>query len=223
LPDRQTQQLHQIETAARERCTGHDPAHDGLHLARVVENARWLVAEEAARGRSANPFVVEAACWLHDLVQLPKGSGQPGESARLSSAEAALILTSLGVSVAEVEEIQHAIASHSFSGGLVPRTTEAAIVQDADRLDALGAVGLARLWATAATLGSLLYDPDDPAAQTRPLNDRHYALDHIPAKLVKLPALMNTESGRAAAEERLATVLLFRDRFMAEIRGAQEG
>jgi uncharacterized protein len=93
-------------------------------------------------------------------------------------------------------------------------------VQDADRLDALGAVGLARLFYTAGRMGSALAHPSDALAMLRPLDDKAYALDHIEQKLATLPATMQTDAGRALAEKRLAWLREFRATFAAEWAGA---
>lgn len=164
-----------------------------------------------------NAFVVEAACWLHDVVQLPKGSGPAGESARRSAVTARDFLTGLGVEASQVEAVAHAVEAHSFSGGLRPETIEAAIVQDADRLDALGAVGIARLWVTGVSLGGTLYDRADPTGARRNLDDRAYGLDHIERKLLRLPDTMNTASGRAEARRRAEFVRRYRDEFLREL------
>lgn len=197
---------------ARDRCAGHDPAHDALHVSRVVANAQAIAGQE-----TANCFIVAAAAWLHDIVQLPKGSGPPGESARRSAREAHAFLSKLGVAAADVAAIAHAIEAHSFSGGLKPESIETAILQDADRLDALGAVGLARLWVVAGTMGSELYHESDPSGGDRELDDRAYGLDHIPAKLLKLPDLMNTATGREIALQRAAFVRAFQETFLREL------
>mgnify|MGYP002778803017 CR=1 FL=1 len=209
--------LESIRHIARERSQGHDTAHDLLHLQRVVENARRLMIAELDAGQRVDHEIVEAACWLHDLVQLPKGSGPPGESARQSAFEARRVLRDLGVFDKKIDAICHAIETHSFSGGLRPETIEAAIVQDADRLDALGAVGIARLWVTGATLGGLLYHPDDPAGRARELDDRAFGLDHIERKLLTLPATMNTRSARVEAERRARFVAEYRATLLREI------
>jgi uncharacterized protein len=112
--------------------------------------------------------------------------------------------------------VAHAIESHSFSAGIRPETIEAKIVQDADRLDALGAVGLARLFYTAGRMDSALAHPDDPMALHRDLNDKAYALDHIDTKLATLPGKMQTAAGRRLAETRLNELIAFRDNFIAE-------
>lgn len=89
-------------------------------------------------------------------------------------------------------------------------------MQDADRLDALGAVGLARLFYTAGRMNSQLAHPDDALGASRTLDDREYALDHIAVKLATLPASMQTEAGKALGEARLAWLYRFRDDFVAE-------
>lgn len=207
--------LERISAFAHEQCSQHDPAHDVAHVCRVVANARRIACGEAG----ADVFVVDAAAFLHDIVQLPKGTGEPGESARRSASEASVLLRSLDVPSPAIQAIHHAIEAHSFSGGMKPETLEAAIVQDADRLDAIGAIGIARLWVTAAVMGSKLHHADDPEAQARSLNDRAYGLDHIPVKLRKLPELMNTPTGRKLAVERARYVDEFYARFVDEVHG----
>ncbi|MEZ4521311.1 MAG: HD domain-containing protein [Thermomicrobiales bacterium] len=187
--------LTRIESHAREQCRNHDRAHDASHLMRVEANARKLLERECATAGDIDEFVVLAACWLHDVVQYPKGSAGPGESARESARRAREYLTSLGVGESRSNHVAAAVRTHSFSGGEKPESMEAAIVQDADRLDALGAIGIARLWIVAAELGSDFYHPDDPMAENRPLEDARYALDHFASKLLKLPDLMNHPFG----------------------------
>lgn len=209
--------LAEIAARARDALAGRDAGHDELHIERVLRNARALLAAERAAGRVADAFVVEAACWLHDLVLLPKGTGPAGESARRSAAAARALLAGLGVGAAMADAVAHAVETHSYSGGLRPDTLEGAIVQDADRLDALGAVGAARFWVMVGELGSRLYHPTDPLGRGRELDDRAYALDHIARKLLKLPDLMNTAAGRAEAERRAAFLCAYRDQFLREI------
>ena len=208
--------LKDIEAFARQQCADHDTAHDALHLERVWANARWLIGAESGDGATIDAFVVEAACWLHDLVEFPKGTGPAGASARQSADAARGFLLTHGVDSIEVEAIAHAVASHSFSGGLRPATIEAAIVQDADRLDALGAIGIARLWVTGVSLGGDLYHPSDPSGAHRDLDDRAYGLDHIERKLLRLPETMNTASG-SQASRRAGFVKQYRDEFLREL------
>jgi uncharacterized protein len=190
----------------------HDGAHDINHLHRVWRNACTLLASHP----EADALVVMAACYLHDLVNLPKNHPARAQASRQSAALAASLLGAAGFPAARLGAVAHAIEAHSFSAAIEAATVEARIVQDADRLDALGAVGLARLFYTAGRMGSALAHPGDPLAERRPFDDRAFALDHIEAKLAALPAMMQTGAGRALGEQRLEGLLAFRRGFADE-------
>jgi uncharacterized protein len=128
----------------------------------------------------------------------------------------------MGFPAERLDAVAHAIETHSFSAALTPETIEAKIVQDADRLDGLGAVGLARMFYTAGRMGCALAHGEDPLANGRALDDKAFSLDHIPAKLAKLPAMMQTDAGRRLGERRLESLLAFRTAFAAEWLGAGE-
>ncbi len=182
-----------------------DAAHDVAHVRRVVATARRLAEAEGADLR-----VVVAAAWLHDVVTVPKSSPDRARASTLAADAASAWLTAEGFPEALVPAVAHAVAAHSFSAGVAPATPEARVVQDADRLDALGAVGIARLFATAGAMGSALTHPDDPFAATgRPLDDRRWALDHVETKLLRLPETMQTAAGLAEAERRAETIRQF--------------
>lgn len=189
-----------------------DGAHDLNHLHRVWRNAAQLLAQST----HADALVVLAACYLHDLVNLPKNHPERHLASRQAALLATRELAALEFPADKLAAVAHAIESHSFSAALPARTIEAQIVQDADRLDALGAVGLARLFYIAGRMGSALAHGDDPLAAGRPLDDRAYALDHISTKLAALPDLMQTAAGRRLGHERLAELQAFRARFMEE-------
>ncbi len=196
---------------AREQA-GDDGAHDLNHLGRVWHAARQLLASYP----QADALVVMVACYLHDLVNLPKNHPERHLASRQAAALASTRLAAAGFDAARLPAVAHAIEAHSFSANIAPQTLEAQIVQDADRLDALGAVGLARLFYTAGRMNSALAASDDVLAVQRPLDDRAYALDHIAVKLATLPATMQTAAGRELAETRLQWLYQFRDVFVAE-------
>jgi uncharacterized protein len=200
--------LAMAEAAAGEA----DGAHDSNHLQRVWRNARQLLAAHAG----ANPLVVLAACYLHDLVNLPKNHPQRHLASRQAAALARTQLAAAGFPADLLDAVAHAIETHSFSAALTPHTIEAQIVQDADRLDALGAVGLARMFYTAGRMGAALAHPHDPLAAHRARDDKAYSLDHIEVKLATLPATMQTAAARAIGQARLQDLINFRDSFVAE-------
>ncbi len=191
---------------------GDDGAHDTSHLHRVWRNAGELLPDHP----EADALVVMAACYLHDIVNLPKNHPERHLASRQAAREAVRELAAAGFPAALLPGVAHAIETHSFSAALKPQTIEAKIVQDADRLDALGAVGLARMFYTAGRMGSRLAHAADPAGIDRPLDDKAYSLDHIAVKLATLPGTMQTAAGRRLGEERVRALTAFRDQFVAE-------
>ena len=192
-----------------------DGAHDIQHLHRVWATAQILLADHP----EADAAVVQAAAYLHDLVNLPKNHPDRSRASTLAAERACEWLATQGFAPERLQAVAHAIEAHSFSAGIAPLTIEAMIVQDADRMDALGAVGLARLFYIAGRMGSALAHPTDPMAQQRPLDDRRYALDHIEVKLATLPASMCTEAARRLGDERLQWLRAYRDTFVQQWQG----
>lgn len=207
-----TQSRYEAEVARVWPAQPTDGAHDLGHLRRV-----WKTARLIAMDVPADPQVLMAACFFHDLVNLPKDAPNRAEASTLSAQAAVTFLRGDGFPVAKLDAVAHAIAAHSFSAGIAPETPEARILQDADRLEALGAIGIARMFHVAGQMGGGLFDADDPMALQRGLDDRRFALDHLQTKLLRLPETMQTEPGRAMAEERADWLMSFRTRLLSEI------
>jgi uncharacterized protein len=189
-----------------------DGAHDINHLHRV-----WRVAQTLLDAHpEADALVVLAGCYLHDTVNVPKDHPDRAKASQMAARLARQMLTDAGFPVDKLDAVAHAIEAHSFSAAITPTTIEAQIVQDADRMDAVGAVGLARMFYTAGRMGSALAHPDDPLASARELDDTAFSLDHIEVKLARLPAMMNTAAARRLGEERVAWLRAFRAVFVAE-------
>ncbi|NRP71148.1 hypothetical protein ILFOPFJJ_02031 [Ensifer psoraleae] len=176
-----------------------DGSHDASHLIRVWKNAARIQAEEGG-----DAHILAAAVLLHDCVSVEKNSPQRAEASRLAAEKAWQILDALAWRTADISPVAHAILTHSFSANLPPETLEAKILQDADRLDAIGMVGAARCFYIAGRMGSGLYDPLDPLAEDRPLDDKAYAIDHFETKLFRLADGFQTAAGRRYAKERQA-------------------
>ncbi|QTN36988.1 HD domain-containing protein [Cognatishimia activa] len=182
-----------------------DPAHDIAHLDRVWANAHRIAKSE----HGVNLRVLLGATYFHDLVNLPKDAHNRAEASRMSAEKAAPFLTDLGFTPDEIKAAQHAIAAHSYSAGIPPESFEAEILRDADRLDALGAVGIARTFMVAGTMGRPLLDPNDPFAADRDLDDQLWSIDHWHLKLLQLPHEMVTEKGRKIARKRARLMLAY--------------
>ena len=195
-----------------------DGSHDLGHFQRVWAAAQYINREE---GNVADPLVLLAAAYFHDLVSLPKNSPDRSVSSRLSAEKTAALLTDVFTDYPreKIEGVRHAIHAHSFSAKVEPLTPEAKILQDADRMEALGAIGLARVFYTAGQLSQRLFDAEDPLARHRTPDDQQYSLDHFRVKLFKLPALMNTVTGRRLAEEKASYMRQFLEKIEREIAG----
>lgn len=174
-----------------------DPAHDLAHIQRVVLSAKRLAEIE-----QANPFIVVPAAWLHDLVNLPKNHPERHLASHKAAMKAGEFLKELGYEPDDLEAIQHAIIAHSFSANVSPTSVEAKIVQDADRLDALGAIGISRCLMIGGRLGRDLYNVIDPFCIEREPVDEIYTIDHFYKKLLMLADSFQTLSGRAEARLR---------------------
>jgi uncharacterized protein len=191
--------LQQIAMQALAEARG---CHRVDHTDRVVANALRLAEAYPAADRDA----LEAAAWLHDIGRARER--EAGRSHAVLSAEmAAEVLPALGFDTARTALICAAIADHRFSTGRVPASLEGCLLQDADRLDALGAIGIARTFAEG--YDRELYHRDDPFAAARTPDDDHNTLDHFFVKLLRLPGTLHTPEARAEAARRLETMLAF--------------
>lgn len=189
-----------------------DAGHDALHISRVCKNAEKLALTE-----KADLNIVLPAAWLHDCVSVPKNAPLRKKASVLAGETAIQFLSELGYAPELLPAIRHAIEAHSFSAGITPETIEAKIVQDADRLDALGAIGIARCFLTGATFQTPLYSENDPFCSKRKPDESRFILDHFYQKLLLLAAQMQTDAGRKEAEARTLFMMEFIEQLSAEI------
>ncbi|WP_409439917.1 HD domain-containing protein [Psychromonas sp. GE-S-Ul-11] len=174
-----------------------DLAHDLLHVQRVVK-----LATEIAESEHAELNVVLPAAWLHDCLSYPKNHALRALSSLHAADKAIVFLRSINYPDQYLLAIHHAIAAHSVSGGIKAESIEAKIVQDADRLDALGAIGVARCIQVSSQLQRPLYSELDTFAEQRLLDDQQFTIDHFYTKLLKLVDTMNTKMGKKIALQR---------------------
>ena len=191
------------------------PAHDFQHILRVYKNAEMISKQE----KSVDLDVVLAAALLHDLVVYPKGSTKTINSADESAEVATKILLEYkNYPIERIEKVADAIRTHSYSKKLAPSTLEGKILQDADRLDAIGAIGLARTFSVGGSENRSLYNPLDPFCKSeRQLDDTQWTLDHIKKKLMVLKNSMHTKAAKKIAEERTEFMELFLNHLRNEI------
>ena len=189
-----------------------DAAHDLGHMLRVARLALRMATEEGA-----DPEVCMAAALLHDLVYRPKNHPESPQTAQMAADLVPRWCRETPDLEGRAEAIAAAVASHSWSGGGTPGSLEAAVVQDADRLEALGAIGIARVFATGASFGAGLWHPEAPWGEGRELDDKAWSLDHFEKKLLKLADGMKTAAGRRLAGDRQRAMLAFLAALRAEL------
>lgn len=194
-------------------------AHDRWHIERVY---RWAV--HLAQQHGASPDLAGAAALVHDLVPIPKDHPDRALGGERSAAAAGPLLAAAGYSEAEQATVLDAVATSSWSRGLAPNSLVGGVLQDADRLDAIGAIGAARCFATSQHMAprgggrASLVHPGDPAAVSdRPLDDRLYALDHFRRKLLRLAETMHTATAQREAARRHAALLAIVDAMAADV------
>ena len=202
-----------IKREAKRILSGRDPAHDFYHIMRVYKNAEMIGPPEGSNMSILLPAVI-----LHDLVIYPKGSSKSSRSSDESADLAEDILHRHGYSQYQITRICYCIRVHNYSKRLVPASLEARILQDADRLDALGAIGIARTFSVGGSENRTLYNPDDPFCRlNRNLDDKRWTLDHFQTKLLKLEGSMHTGTAKKIARERTRFMILFMRQMQKEI------
>jgi uncharacterized protein len=191
-----------------------DGSHDATHLVRVWRN---VIAISAKEGGDSD--ILAAATILHDCFAVEKSSPLRSQASKLASDKARQILRLRRWSASEIERVTHAIEAHSFSAGIPPHTIEAKILQDADRLDAIGAIGIARCFYVAGRLNRPLYDLGDARGTRRKIDDNVFAVDHFEAKLFGLAATFVTQAGADMAKERNHLMRRYMEDFFSEVEG----
>lgn len=193
--------VEQVEAIVRQRMAGQGAGHGFDHVERVLRLARAIQSQTGGER-----VIVELAALLHDLgdAKFNAGVERSGEFAQA-------ILSELGEPPDSVAQVVHIVDNLSFRKGAAAAelSLEGQIVQDADRLDALGAIGIVRTIEYGAAIGQPFYRSDGASGKT--------GIDHFDDKLFKLPGLMNTEAGRRLAAQREQFMQTFLKQFEHEV------
>ena len=186
-----------------------DSAHDFSHIMRVYKSAQRI-----GKAEGADMQVLLYAALLHDVGDESKLSGPSAESDALRLRIAEEFLKKKNLTEDLRNKVLYAIDVHRFSKGIVPATREAKILQDADRLDAMGAIGIARVFITGGAMGRKFYSPEDPFCKKRAPDDKMWNLDHFFKKIMKLESGMYTETARMIARRRAAVL----ERYLGDLQ-----
>ncbi|WP_163131489.1 HD domain-containing protein [Agarivorans sp. Alg241-V36] len=209
--------IKQLEIHCREFLLGlqtSDAAHNIDHIERVVKLAKYLGKQEGGQIE-----VVVPAAWLHDCVSLPKNHPQRSLVSSLAADKAIDFLGSIAYPAEYLDEIHHAIEAHSYSADIKPSSLEAKIVQDADRIDALGAIGISRCIQVGTSLQRPLYHRDDPMCESREPDDKQFTIDHFYSKLLLIEDTVHTKAAKREAQKRSNFMLSFLGQLSNEIGG----
>lgn len=190
-----------------------DASHGIDHLRRVAQ-----LALEFAREEGGDELVLLAAAYFHDIVNLPKNHPHRHLASTMAAEKATDLLRGMDFPEELLPEVAHAIEAHSFSAAIPTRTKEAAILQDADRMEALGVIGAMRTFYVSGLMGSRLMNEEDPLAERRSLDDKQFAVDHFEVKLFQLPSSMKTSQGQKRAEQRKEVLVRFRTFLIEELK-----
>lgn len=209
--------LGRTERFVRRRLTGEPTGHDWWHVERVRALSRRLGSEE-----EADPFVVELAALLHDIADWKFHAGDTEAGPQAARAW----LKECGVEVQVIEHVCRIVRHLSFKGSDVPTpmdTIEGKVVQDADRLDALGAIGIARAFAFGGRVGSELYNPEVSPLRHQSFDSYRESnsstINHFYEKLLLLKDRMNTRTGKRMAAQRHDYMERFLEQFDHECKG----
>jgi uncharacterized protein len=214
ISERESSILAEVFTEVQARFADFtDLAHGWEHVYRVYHMSLRIAEQE-----HADSFIVGMAALLHDVGRTIQEPKKP--HAERSAILAEKLLSQYDLSAETQQAILHAILAHNYRRGITPATLEARVLYDADRLDSMGASGLMR-WAM--TLKNKKwsewksYHPDDPFAVHRTPDDQRYWLDRFFTKILSLPEVMMTETGRTLAQRRLAFLRLFLQELQVEL------
>jgi uncharacterized protein len=207
--------IDKTEEYVKRQLQNDSSGHDWYHIYRVKQLAKEIATQE-----NANSFVCVMAALLHDLAD-EKIAGS--EEAGLNNVKQ--FLDSLQVPLDDAQHILSIISTMSFKGGNQKSmdTIEGKVVQDADRLDAIGAIGIGRTFAYSGAKGQLMYDPEIPVRESMTKEEyriqKSTAVNHFYEKLLKLKEFMNTSYAKKLAEERHLFLEQFLDQFFSEWEG----
>ncbi len=210
--------MDRAEQFVKEQLQNDSSGHDWWHIDRVRK-----MAVKIAKKEGANEFVCELASLLHDVADEKLNSSKEAGFNKVYG----WLETNL-VDVHTINEVLNIISTMSYNGGHNPpmNTLEGQIVQDADRLDAMGAIGIARTFAYAGWKGQFMYDPDnkprDDLSEENYRDTKGTAINHFYEKLFKLKGLMNTEWGKKIASYRHQYMECYLLQFYKEWESADE-
>jgi uncharacterized protein len=201
---------------ARQKISDVDPSHDFEHALRVLANAEIIAKEE-----KADMDILVPSALFHDVINHPKNSPRAAFSSDESAELTKKILEKIkGFPKNKIHKVCTAIKCCSFSKGIVPELLEAKILQDADGLEATGAISIMRTFCSTGQTKRMFYHPDDPFCKKRnPPTPKKYALDLFYARLLKITKRARTKTAKRIAKRRTVFLHKFLKELNLELKG----
>lgn len=195
---------------AEQMYSSDDPSHDFNHILRVLKNIEML-----SNAEGGDLDILIPAALFHDVVNYPKHDPRASLATDESAAKVTEILNRVeGYPKEKIEKVSYAVSICSFSKNIKPETLEAALLQDADMLESTGAISIMRVFASSGNVKRRFFDPIDPFAENRQLDNQKNGLDLFKMRLYKIPERMNTKLGKKLALERMRIL----DDFMSALK-----
>jgi len=206
---------NQLIEIAQEKIAPTDVSHDFEHALRVLSNAEMIAQKEGG-----DLDIIVPAALFHDLIVYPKNHPLRYKSQEESAEETEKILERLShFPKNKIEKVKTCILQCSFSKGIIPDLLEAKILQDADGLEATGAIAIMRTFAYTGLMKRPFYNSKDPFCKNRKPNATEFALDLFYERLLKIADRMHTPTARKIARRRTAFLLSFLEEFKLELEG----
>ena len=203
----------ELKRISKKEISNDDPSHDFSHALRVLKNSKKLQIEEGG-----NLDIIVPASLFHDIIVFPKDSEDSKNSSYESAKKARRILESVNdYPKDKISLVETAIKNCSFSKSVKPESIEEKILNDADGLEAVGAIAIMRTFASSGVMKRKFYSEIDPFCKERQQDDKSFALDLFYSRLLKINERLNTETARKIAEKRIQFLYKFLEELNSEI------
>ncbi len=216
MTKRERATIHRVSKAIQRQFAQEQSGHDWYHMLRV-----WRAAKYIAKQEKANQYIVELGALLHDIADAKFHHGDH----EIGPRKARTLLRKVGADASTIEQVAYIVGNVSFSKAgrrKTMRTLEGKVVQDADRLDAVGAICIARIFTYGGHRGRPIFDPHVKPFKNMPIALAHKgdsSLHHFYEKILNVRELMNTKTGRRLAKSRHVFTERYLKQFFVEWEG----
>lgn len=208
----------QLITIARKKISSTDPSHDINHALRVMNLCSMIAIKE-----EGNEDILVPAALFHDLINYPKDHSKAKYNSSLSAESTKTILDNISeYPKSKIDKTCKAIEQCSFTKNIKPDFIESAILQDADGIEATGAISIMRTFASAGSMQKIFYNPKDPFCEKRSPNDKKYSIDLFYSRLMQIEKRLHTETAKEIAKKRIVFLQIFLNQLKKELEDTND-